>query len=166
MLGNQGRKKKAGCGNVNAKEYLKYIRESKKLIKLVDEEIVESKAAIYNLPSLDAEEEKVSNTKKKDISKKLATTENIIRKNERKKMRLIELREEARERISVLPNPDAQDILTRYCILAQPLKKIKGDTKYSGSGFFKKLNRAIGVFESEYNDWLQDLQIFDKEYLR
>lgn len=151
---------------MRAKEYLKFIRDIKKLIQTVDEEIVESKAAIYNLPSLDAEKEKVSNTKKKDISKKLTTTENIIRKNERKKMRLIELREEARERISVLPNLDAQDILTRYCILAQPLKKIKGDTKYSGSGFFKKLNRAIGVFESEYNDWLQDLQIFDKEYLR
>ena len=151
---------------MRAKEYLKYIRDIKKLIQTVDEEIVESKAAIYNLPSLDAEKEKVSGTKKKDISKKLAATENIIRKNERKKIRLIELREEARERISALPNPDAQDVLTRYCILGQPLKKIKGDTKYSGSGFFKKLNRAIGIFESEYGDWLQDLQIFDKEILK
>ena len=69
---------------MRAKEYLKYIRDIKKLIQTVDEEIVESKAAIYNLPSLDAENEKVSGTKKKDISKKLAATENIIRKNERK----------------------------------------------------------------------------------
>lgn len=166
MLGNQGRKKKAGCGNVNAKEYLKYIRELKKLIKLVDEEIVESKAAAYNISSLDTEKEKVSGGKKKDISKKLITAENIIHKNERKKIRLIELREEARERISALPNPDMQEILIRYCIIAEPLKKMKGDAKYSNSGFFKRLNRAINCFDAEYGDWLQDIQVFDERYLK
>ena len=148
-----------------AKDYLKAIRDIKELIKVADDEITESKASVYNLHSLDTENEKVSGGKKKDISKKLVSTENVIRKGEQKKARLIEMREEARERIGALPDIEAQKILIKYCIIGDSLKKIQVDLNYSKSGFFKKLKWAFKKFEAAYGDWLEDLQVFDKWFL-
>ena len=145
---------------MQAREYLYVIRGIKNRLEVVEKELEQARHDMYALQGIDYAKDKVDGGEMADLSDKVAQAEKIIAKIETRKRHLVEMREEARERISALPDFDMQSILIDYAINVQPLWKMQKEAHYSKSGFNKRFNKAILCFGKTYGDWLANLDIF------
>lgn len=145
---------------MQAKEYLKTIRSIKHRLAVADKEIEEAKKNIYALQCVNYQKDKVDGGEHVDLSNKIAQAENVAKKIEAYRTRLIEFREEARERINALPNMDIQSFLIDYCIIVKQPWEIRHENVLSRSGFNKRLDRAVNCFQEVYGDWLSDIELF------
>lgn len=145
---------------MRAREYLDAIRAVKHRLAVADKELEEAKQTMCALKAVDFSKDKVDGGEMADLSDKVAQHEKIIAKIETRKQHLVEMREEARERINALPDFDLQSFLIDYAINVLPLWQIKSDTHYSHSGFYKRLRKAAYRFEEVYGDWLANLDIY------
>ena len=146
---------------MRAKEYLQAIRSVKHRLEVADKEIEQARQNAYSLQCVNYSKDKVDGGEHVDLSNKIAQAEKIIEKIEKRRTRLIEIREEARERINALPDIDAQALLIEYCIIVKPLWKIQKEAVLSRSGFNKRMKKAVNCFNNEYGDWLVDVELWD-----
>ena len=145
---------------MQAREYLDAIRGIKHRLEVAEKELEQARHDMYALQGIDYAKDKVDGGEIADLSDKVAQAEKIIAKIETRKRHLVEMREEARERISALPDFDMQSILIDYAIISKPIWKMKKEAFYSKSGFYKRFNKAIHCFGKTYGEWLVNLDIF------
>lgn len=145
---------------MQAREYLDAIRGIKHRLEVAEKELEQARQDMYALQGIDYAKDKVDGGEMADLSDKVAQAEKIIAKIETRKRHLVEMREEARERISALPDFDMQSILISYTINVQPLWKMQKEAHYSKSGFNKRFSKAVACFGKTYGDWLENLDIF------
>lgn len=145
---------------MQAKEYLDAIRAIKHRLQVADKELDEARQTIYSLQAVNFAKDKVDGGEPTDLSNKIEQAEEIVAKVEARKRRLVEMREEARERINVLPDFNVQSILTDYAINVVSILDMCKNYHYSRSGYNKRFKKAIVCFQKNYADWLQNLDLF------
>ena len=145
---------------MQAKEYLNAIRAIKHRLQVADKELDEARKTIYSLQAVDFSKDKVDGGEHTDLSNKIEQAEKIVAKVEAHKRHLVEMREEARERINALPDFDVQSILTDYAINVTPIWEMCKNYHYSRSGYNKRFKKAIACFQKNYADWLENLDFF------
>ena len=145
---------------MQAKEYLDAIRAIKHRLQVADKELDEARKTIYSLQAVDFSKDKVDGGEPTDLSNKIEQAEKIVAKIEAHKRHLVEMREEARERINALPDFDVQSILTDYAINVTSIWEMCKNYHYSRSGYNKRFKKAIACFQKNYADWLENLDLF------
>ena len=146
---------------MQAKEYLDGIRAIKHRLQVADKELDEARKTIYSLQAVDFSKDKVDGGEPTDLSNKIEQAEKIVAKVEERKRHLVEMREEARERINALPDFDVQSILIDYAINVISNWEMCKNYHYSRSGYNKRFKKAIACFQKNYADWLENLDFFD-----
>jgi hypothetical protein len=146
---------------LQAKEYLDGIRAIKHRLQVADKELNEARKTIYSLQAVDFSKDKVDGGEPTDLSNKIEQAEKIVAKVEERKRHLVEMREEARERINALPDFDVQSILIDYAINVAAIWEMCKNYHYSRSGYNKRFRKAIACFQKNYADWLENLDFFD-----
>lgn len=145
---------------MQAREYLDAIRAVKHRLQVADKELDEARQTIYSLQAVDFAKDKVDGGEQADLSNKIAQAEKIVAKVEARKRHLVEMREEARERINALPDFDVQSILTDYAINVTSIWEMCRNYHYSRSGYNKRFKKAVACFQKNYADWLENLDLF------
>ncbi len=145
---------------MNAREYLRSVRSIKHRLEVAEKEIEQARKNAYALQCVNYSKDKVDGGEHVDLSNKVAQAEHIIENVERHRTRLVEIREEARERINALTDFDVQSLLIDYCIMAKPLWEIRNEAVLSKSGLNKRINKAVHCFEVVYGDWLVNIDLW------
>ena len=145
---------------MQAKEYLDAIRAIKHRLRVADKELDEARQTIYSLQAVDFAKDKVDGGEPTDLSNKIAQAEKIVANIEAHKWHLVEMREEAKERINALPDFDVQSILTDYAINVTSIWEMCKNYHYSRSGYNKRFKKAVACFQKNYADWLENLDLF------
>lgn len=138
---------------MTAKEYLSRIRRQHFILEQVEKELLEIRYDILTLKASTLSE-KVSGTKKSDLSDKYIKLEKYLEEVNTEWDKLIDMRLEAKALIKMLPDAQQQAILYARYINCQPWEQVAVDMHYSWKWVFKLHGRALKSFERVHGSTL------------
>lgn len=133
----------------DVKQYLESVRSIGRRLQILDKEIERITEDNYSIGSIDYSKDRVSGGMKSDVSDVIIRNSEIIDKLVMERLRLINVREEARDIINQCSTKYQTILINRY-ILDLSWEAICVSMNYSWRGIFKLRDKAVAEF---YRIW-------------